>query len=319
MAYRERSTSWKAGADMSKFFAQIFWVSLKFLLRKSKIASMFLTCGISFFILLAVVGRKEPILGVPKESSLAVAGSLLAAALFLIIQWIISLVETAQSGLYEAKYAELVDKHGLKDVYAQRGGQEAVEAYRSLIRAASCRVWAVGMTNRHFIAQHVDSILKLLSEKSDVQVVIAFWDPRAKLLTPTHTIKERCILDVQHLIEQNAISLDTTRVTPIGEREKEFVKRLSEMSEMRGSVEIINVSTVANFTAFLIDNDVFFFPFVSGPDSTNDPTIQCSAVNGIGVRIVEHLENIRKRTDISETVFERVKNDIRINKFRANP
>jgi len=67
---------------------------------------------------------------------------------------------------------------------------------------------------------------------------------------------------------------------------------------MKGQWRIANVSCVTNFTCMIVDDDVFFFPFLSGPDSTNNPTVWCSATHGVGRAIVDHIEKLLANSDI---------------------
>ena len=218
-------------------------------------------------------------------------------------------------------WSDLVDEQGLKNIFTQRGSENAVKTYADLIRNADKRVWAIGMTNRHFLRQHTHTLLEGLKTK-DLDVVISFWNPSATLRVPLEDASEdaqteRSIIEVQATLEQGA-SPNTDWANLVAEVELEFIKRLDELPSIAGQVKILHCSHTSNFTCLVIDTDLFFFPFLDGTDSTNDPIIHCQTTRGIGRRIELHLSGLIPRSTFCDLIYHRVHHETRVNRIKLN-
>jgi hypothetical protein len=278
------------------------------MLDKSKISSIFLTAIIAFFVFLVIErDHAQSIWGVSRDSWQSVATSILAAAIFLFIQWIITLLQETEPILYKNSWNEFVNTFGLKKIYNQRGSREIQKLYSKLIQNAKYRIWAFGMTNKHFVHQHKDQVLKKLL-KQNIDVVIGFWDPNT-VITNSKTQISKPIIDIQNYIENNTESKNLQVI--IEKRQKEFIKDLQK-HKVKGTLKIINISIPSNISCLIIDDDVFFFPFLSGPDSTNDPIINCCLENGIGKSVFEHFDQVLKKNELFDTVFEQNKGLVQI-------
>lgn len=294
--------------NLRTFFVRSFWSCYKTMLDKSKISSIFLTAIIAFFVFLVIErDHAQSIWGVSRDSWQSVATSILAAAIFLFIQWIITLLQETEPILYKNSWNEFVNTFGLKKIYNQRGSREIQKLYSKLIQNAKYRIWAFGMTNKHFVHQHKDQVLKKLL-KQNIDVVIGFWDPNT-VITNSKTQISKPIIDIQNYIENNTESKNLQVI--IEKRQKEFIKDLQK-HKVKGTLKIINISIPSNISCLIIDDDVFFFPFLSGPDSTNDPIINCCLENGIGKSVFEHFDQVLKKNELFDTVFEQNKGLVQI-------
>lgn len=271
-----------------KLFVFLFFGAIKGVIRKIGFWAMVATAVISALIMYVAENAEDTasFAGLSRASWFNVAGSLLATALFLFIQGLINLVRGAEEAVYKDKYQLFVEQHGLKDLFQQRGSGDAVHLYGRLIESARARVWAAGMTNRHFADQHSERLGDLLRARS-VDVVVAFWEPRAFLITREPDGAKHRILSVQSTLEHSQAQEWDTVVANTQRRIGQVVG-----SPITGTLRILNISHVCNFSCLIIDDDVFFFPFLAGPDSTNDPTIHCRADIGIGKAIVDHLAEL---------------------------
>jgi hypothetical protein len=259
---------------MDKFFAVLFWKSLRRLINKSK------------------------------NSWLSVTASMFAATLFLFLQSFMNLINSTEDNLYKLKYEEFVETFKLKEIFPQRGSIDIVNLYQKLTKKAEKRIWAIGMTNRHFIDQHKDSITKAL-QNHNIDIVIAFWNPTSTIESIINgKQKKHNMLDIQYALE-DAASSNTNWEDSIKERQRKFKNHIEENSPLKGELRIVDLSHPTNFTCFVIDDELFFFPFLSGPESTNDPTIHCNITDGIGKRIYDHFDRVLNGNFIVDTVYHR--------------
>jgi|GEM_PF-5725721 len=298
----------KKSKNINEFIVKLFWGTYKKLIDRSQIAAIIFTCVITFMLFLLIEKDKSEIIyGISRTSWMAIITSLLAAAIFLIIQWLVSLFEKVKPLIFQDTWHELVEKYGLKKIYSQRGSSEIVKQYDELIKNARNRIWAFGMTNKHFVEQHKSTITNLIKKKG-VDVVIAFWNPKTKMILNENEIKS--IIGIQEIIEDNTESINIEG--KIKSRQKGFTNEIVNV-KIKGRIKIINISSPTNISCFIIDDEVFFFPYLSGPDSTDDPAFHCSASIGIGKRIYEHFINLLTKQELVECVYENDKNKIKIN------
>ena len=278
---------------MDKFFVKSFWHSLRILINKSNVVLLVITVIISFLIfkIAEISNQQGTFLTLSNESWLSVTASMFAATLFLLLQSFINLINSSEENTYQRKYNEFVETYKLKNIYNQRGSTEIVDKYKKLIENAKKRVWAIGMTNRHLLEQHNEKIKQNLLNKN-IDIVIAFWNPTSKINSKINgEYAEFNMLDIQHLLESSHVG-DTDWEQQINNRQRNFKNHINLLQNIKGEIRIVNLSHATNFSCFLIDDDLFFFPFLSGPESTDDPIIQCAINDGIGARIYEHFNKI---------------------------
>jgi hypothetical protein len=292
---------------MNKYVSKLFWQLLRQSIDKIKIITIILCVLIPFLLVWGIESRSAPFCGINADSWRAVAGSIFAASLFLTIQSFIFYLKDTKESLYKKQYDKIIEENGIKSIYTQRGGNDVIGIYENLIKNSERRIWAIGMTNNHFCKQHFDKILdKMDTNKSSgktIDVVISFWNPNISFYDDDKKERLHKIIDVQHIIEGN-----NGKQHDIKDKIYKLIEKV-EKRKLKGTFKIVYTSLPSNFTCFIIDDDVFFFPFLSGPDSTNDPTIHCDASKGIGKSITAHIEKIIEPTysDFTSIVYQKNK------------
>lgn len=297
---------------MDKFFSQFFWRIFRVSIKKSEIIALILSAMISFLIFSIVEKYKSgDYWGISIESWRAVASSIFAASLFLFIQWIIDQLKSSENNLYKNKYEEVIDKNGIKHVYYQRGGEKIISIYKELIKNSKKRVWAIGMTNNHFCEQHFKNVLDLMEVRrgdftsgKHIDFIISFWDANICFFDCNKQVSTHNILELQTFIEKGSFPRSSWSKM-IGDKQQDLIRKIESRKKINGNFKIINLSIPTNFTCFIIDDDVFFFPYLSGPDSTTDPTIHCDANKGIGLSIVNHIQKITSTKEVVEVVYQK--------------
>jgi hypothetical protein len=61
---------------------------------------------------------------------------------------------------------------------------------------------------------------------------------------------------------------------------------------LKGQIKIVSTSIPSAFTAFIIDDEVFFFPFLATDYSTQTPTLLASIDTGLGKCVYNHFKKI---------------------------
>lgn len=285
----------------------------------------------------------DKVLWLSRAAWLGICGSIFASAVFWGVQALIALFNRAKRDTYEQTYKELVEECGLNTIYTLKGGDEACQEYKRLIEGAKKRIWAVGMSNRNFSRQHLGTILELVKRNSSMEVVIAFWNPdthlewkatnnsagelgeKARLsgVQPNQETEKRS----PEIVDTATTNYDSIRLpvfvvqATLEERApgsaKEIVDRQNELkdaiekqrSDLQGNIRIVNLSMVTYISCMVIDQDVFFFPYLSGDDSNGSPMIYCDATRGIGAQVVGHIDNLlnKKRFEMFCQEFYSVK------------
>jgi hypothetical protein len=270
----------------------------------------------------------DKILWLSKAAWLGICGSIFASTVFWGVQAIIALFSKAKRDTYELTYKLIVEDIGLNTVYMLKGGDEACEQYKKAIARARKRIWAVGMSNRNFSRQHIGTILDLLKRNPSLDVVITFWNPDAYLsieansrtrhgestrlqsegrppgllVTDPTVIRSGQgsssadlaglrlpVFVVQAMLEERA----PDSAKEIRDRQDELKNLIEkERSLIQGNLRILSLSMVTYISCMIIDQDVFFFPYLSGDDSNGSPMIYCDSSRGIGEQVAGHIDNI---------------------------
>ena len=79
-------------------------------------------------------------------------------------------------------------------------------------------------------------------------------------------------------------------------------------TELRVSCERNDLSEKNNFILnskinSIIDEDVFFFPFLSNVESTSSPTILCNINRGMGLNIFTHFKVVLSNENVTKSIY----------------
>jgi hypothetical protein len=192
---------------------------------------------------------------------------------------------------------ELFEKFGIKDLYVKK--TDAVDDFTDCIKKAKKRVWAIGMTNGAFIREQKDNIANILKSNDELDVKIVYWDDCTRV---TKQENNKSIIDIQKALESqlsitclNDIS-DSNTILTIQNSITQLKTKIS--AEHQERVEIGFLSIPSSFSCLLIDDDLYFFPFLCGKESNIAPMIRCHAQKDIGQPIVKHFEHIFEQKGI---------------------
>lgn len=286
---------------MNEFFVRLYWATLRKIINKSNLMVLVLTGIISYLIFcLGEYSREFSFLSIPKATWVAVTASVLASTLFFCIQSLINYLRDGEICTYKHFYERIIDGFGVKEIYDQRGCSEIKEVYKLQISESTKRIWAFGMTNRHFVDQHFNKIIELITSK-DIDVLITYWNPSAYLVDESNGKKSH-ILEIQQKLEGNA-AYDADWKKSIEKDQARLIERVSKLAGTKGTLRVANITTPSNFSCLIIDDDIFFFPFLAGPESTNDPMLYCSGSVGIGKAIFTHFSKITNDSEVVKIVY----------------
>ncbi|NUQ77827.1 MAG: hypothetical protein HUU21_30190 [Polyangiaceae bacterium] len=286
-------------SNVRSYFASLWTATLYHAIRQSNWIAIAVTGVFSLILFIAAeVSPTEGTWGISKASWLSVCGGVFASFLFLCIQSMLSALKATNRDMYKAAFNELVEKHGIKTVFSQRGSDDVITLYRKLLSSPRRRIWAIGMTNKHFVDQHLESLVHVLTSYQ-IDLVIAFWDPSTTLIVRQNGGRARSIIEAQSALEGNPGSKwgETIR-----QRQLRIANAVKDQP-IRGDVRIVNVSSVTSFSCFIIDDDLFFFPFLANTDSTNDPTIYCAAEGSVGRSIIDHFTKLLQNSEVCTTTY----------------
>jgi hypothetical protein len=297
---------------VNRHFAALYWGAVRQAIERMRMAAMLLTFVVSLLLLLLTdVSPTETVLNVSKAAMLGVSGSFFAASLFLLLQSLIDAVAGAKEDVYKRYYEAVADRYGVKALFSQRGGDDVISLYSRLIASARSRIWAVGMTNRHFLLQHEEPIIEALrSHRIDVR--ISFWDPDATIQAHGEATP---LIGLQDLAETGGVRAGSDWSRVIKDRQRAFATSIAGAGPLRGAVRIMNSRSPAAFSCLIVDDDVFFFPFLAMPESTNHPTLHCGASSGVGRDVAKHVGLLFSNELLSTIVYHRADNEDRVNRI----
>ncbi|WP_151950683.1 hypothetical protein [Aliarcobacter butzleri] len=192
---------------------------------------------------------------------------------------------------------KIFKKFGIKDLYSKK--TDAVDDFTDCIKNAKKRVWAIGMTNGAFIREQKDNIANTLERNDGLDVKIVYWDDCTKVIKRDNN---KSIIDIQKALESqlsiNCLN-DISDSNSIQTIQGSIVQLKAKISvEHQERVEIGFLSIPSSFSCLLIDNDLYFFPFLCGKESNISPMIRCHAKKDIGQPIVKHFEHIFEQKGI---------------------
>ncbi|MFW2516357.1 hypothetical protein [Aliarcobacter butzleri] len=192
---------------------------------------------------------------------------------------------------------DIFEKFGVKDLYSKK--TEAVSDFTNSIKKAKKRVWAIGMTNGAFIREQQDHIANNLKKNDRLDVKIIYWDDCTKVIKQDNN---KSIIDIQKALESQ-LSINCLNDINDGNSMKEIQDSIKQLKtkisvEHQERIEIGFLSIPSSFSCLLIDDDLYFFPFLCGRESNIAPMIRCDAQKDIGQPIVKHFEHIFKQKGI---------------------
>lgn len=236
--------------------------------------------------------------GISRDTMTRLAGSLLSSAIFLTFtQLLLSLKGVSSSA--EADYFQRVhDYFGVKEVFDQRGGVDALASYEKHIRAAKRRLWAIGMTNQRFLSSHFRSVLEAARRSADIDIRIAFADPRVEVALNGERISG---IDVQMRLEQKPrVGKDWDKY--LGDQIERF--RSAESLVNIGHLRLFSIASVCYLTCFVIDDDVYFFPMLARRDSSQDPTVLVGSESALGRVLIDHFAAAFQNDEFCKSLYD---------------
>lgn len=229
-----------------------------------------------------------------------VAGSAFAAVIVTLFQRPTIFLDLAERKEQNDALSDLREK-GIIGAITQRGSAEATKFYAECLESARFRIWALGMTNQKLVEDHLSKIIELTKSHSSLDVVIGFWNPEAKIILPGQSDPVP-LADLQTRLEKKIITSNGT-TKEIRSRQDQICKSVSvHGTHIKGRIRLVDFSLPTNFTAFVIDEFVFFFPFLVNSYSTATPTIIARSDCPVGEAVVAHFETLLGGQPVAKAV-----------------
>lgn len=277
---------------MNKAFVNKFWgVAASGLRASSWVVALFLCLAATLFtVWVQAETQSFRLFGMSRVTLLAVGSSMLASTIFWILHELLSLLKTTPEKV-ESEYFERLQKSaGIHSVHPQRGGEDAQRAYSRMIARARNRIWAVGMTNGAFVDQHFEKLISRCRERRGIDARICYWDYECQLNLPSGKTIE--LFEAQERLEKGVETSGVEWNAKMREQLGKVLGRLDSEDDLRSAIRVFLFAIPTNISVLVVDDDLFFFPFLSNSASNFDPHIHCSASCGVGGRIVGHYEKI---------------------------
>lgn len=222
------------------------------------------------------------------DTFVGIAGSFFASTAFLLAFNLIEAIRRAPPTEEKQYHDRLSRDFGIDTAFEQRGSEIVSNEYQQLAVAARKRIWALGISNRAFLARNTEALLTSLSHPSKVDIRIGFADA-------TSTLKLGWNGQITTL---TAIQAQLEDKTPSTEQWNSKIQALvtthfqnaPRRSAVTGTLSAWWVCSPCLFTCLVIDSHVFFFPMLARGHSGQDPTIQLKADSLLGKQIVEHMD-----------------------------
>jgi hypothetical protein len=284
--------------NIAKFAVFLFWASLE-RIRYLPFVIVIIMIITIMALIIPSIQEKKFILYNDINLTLSIISSILAGAIiFLIVEFFSRVFIAGKKESSEIYYDKLFIEQGLESIFSSRGINQV---YKDKILKARYRIWAVGMTNGNLIAHQLDNIINRISIIENIEVVISFWSESSSFKKTYNNQKEISIINQQLLIEDGkeiSQKLIRDRYSKI---EKEYKDSKNPKS---GRLKIVEMTLPSNFTCFIIDDDVFFFPFLSTVESTSSPTILSNINRGVGNEIFKHVEKVLSEVEVTRIIYD---------------
>jgi len=227
---------------------------------------------------------------------LKVVGSLLASAVFLLVMNLLLALKHAPASVEQKYFESIHGGFGIKDIYRQRGGADALALYEKLLDGASSRIWAI--TNRRFVNSHFYRLEPALNCSVSIKIKIVFADPSFEV---SWAGGRDTGINLQMRLEQQATP-ETKWKQYFEDGPLETLRQLPSGANV-GDLEVMILRSICFSTCFVIDDDVFFFPMLAGVDSGQDPTIHVGAHSVLGRCVIKHMECIFHSSEYCELIY----------------
>lgn len=219
-----------------------------------------------------------------KAVALSIMVSIAASAIFFfIVEFFRFLFDRALSKELQ-KLKMLEETHGIEKIYLSKSEPEVINDYKSTISNAKKRIWALGLSNNQFVEQHLASIKDRMHKHNDLDVRVVFFDPDARVSRKEEIVDYPLVnlFDYPHNIyESNKREYDIYK----------FSKKITSDKEVQ--VKAYFALIPSYFSMMVVDDKVFFFPFLVLPeDASSNPVMVINANTKFGNRLVDHVEHL---------------------------
>jgi len=254
---------------------------------------------IGIFFLLTVLLKKIPegneILGLSKAIWIAISGSVLASAIFTILFGSINYFIAAKEKMEEDYFKKYHNEFGIKTIYSQRGNEEVCKEYSDLLSKAKSRIWAIGIDNSNFYNDHIGILKYKFQTETLIDILVCFLSTDSKIkLHPNQSDEQEIEISNAFYILSDGIDKNMNSATT--KRINSLINTFETINKRTGRLRIFELTSSTFFTTFIIDDDVFFFPYVcTSSELSKTPIIRVSANLTLGEHIIKHYEKIFNR------------------------
>ena len=265
----------------------MFWRAFSQLLRNAQWVAILLLVIVAYSAVALVEGVSETwrLGAMSKDVTLRLAGSLLSSAVFLFLVQLVTAIREAPGSAESAYFKSMHDRFGIKEAFEHRGEPVTLERYQEALQRASRRIWAIGMTNKRFVSSHSAAVQRALRRSSGMDVKLVFTDDTLVLRWDGGEISA---VELQTQLEEKAPGTGGSPYL------SSFVQKFKAAhgSGDLGRLQIFKLRSSFQFTCFVIDDDVFFFPMLARHGSAQDPTLLVDANGILGQALLNHFEGL---------------------------
>ena len=225
----------------------------------------------------------DRILNINRDIAIGILGSIAAScAFYCIIESFIHFSDTA-GRTHLMRLMRFEETYGISDVIPNKSGKDAIDLYTSSIKDAQVRVWAMGISNNQFIDQHLKNIQARKLLKPTLDVKILFFDPESTV-SNGRIKKGTPLINLFDFPEK----IYSSNKRPFNVRDhSEKVKQDPSLASA------YFVTLPSYFSMLVIDDRVFFFPFLAiAEDAASNPIIVLNAQKNLGSKLVKHFEKL---------------------------
>jgi len=283
--------------NLSKHISLLFWKALG-KIQYLPLTVVFILIIVIIVLIIEFVNDDNLVFFGDKDLTLSILSSMLAGAIvFLLIELFTKIYLAGKKESTAIYYDEMFVKNGVEEIFLTRGINSE---YEKRIKKAENRIWAIGMTNGNLIKHQLDNIISRITFVENIDVVISFWSATSSFTKAYETQKDISIINQQLHIEDKK-TIENKLITNRFEQIKK--KYISVRNTKSGKLKIVEMTLPSNFTCFIIDDDVFFFPFLSAVESTSSPIILCNINRGIGKEIYKHMKYVLSENEVTRVIY----------------
>lgn len=233
------------------------------------------------------LGQGARVWGLNRDVAIGVLASVAAScAFYAVLETGIHISDS--SGRAElTRLSRFEDQYGISDALLNKSGDNAIELYRKSIQEAKIRVWAMGISNNQFIDQHWTNIKARKLQEPLLNVTVLFFDPES-------TVSRIGIQEGTPLINlfdfPEATYNSDKRASNVHKHSREIA-----LDSIRPSVYLVTLPSY--FSMMVVDDRVFFFPFLAiAEDAASHPILVLDANKNLGERLVKHFIQLTRNT-----------------------